>query len=197
MLSVVTWQLLFCTQGQDDAVHRVSWFDISVTTTYVCHTSYTNTILNVCSRRTQPFTHSSEIFMILNTQSTYCGAVCEVVLPGPEAAARAAAAASNKKRSEAEAAIAQAVSNALHILGSLKQIVSLVSGQSHLHLYSLKAQRKACILHFNLPPQGGQASAPKIQSRLHCWYTSHHLHSSMVLYVRHVQCPITALTERL
>lgn len=58
-----------------------------------------------------------------------CGAVCEVVLPGPEAAARAAAAASNKKRSEAEAAIAQAVSNALHILGSLKQVISLVSGQ--------------------------------------------------------------------
>lgn len=57
-----------------------------------------------------------------------CAAVCEVVLPGPEAAARAAAAAPNKKRSEAEAAIARAVANALHILGSLKQIVSLVSG---------------------------------------------------------------------
>ena len=51
-----------------------------------------------------------------------------MVLPGPEAAARAAANASNKKRTEAEAAIADAVSKALHILGSLKQIVSLIAG---------------------------------------------------------------------
>ncbi len=55
-------------------------------------------------------------------------AVCEIILPGPEAAARAAAAAPNKKRNEAEAAIADAVSRALHMLGSLKQIVSLVAG---------------------------------------------------------------------
>ncbi|KAL0054199.1 hypothetical protein WJX82_005285 [Trebouxia sp. C0006] len=54
--------------------------------------------------------------------------VCEIILPGPEAAARAAAAASNKKRNEAEAAIADAVSRALHMLGSLKQIVSLLAG---------------------------------------------------------------------
>ncbi|DBA66455.1 TPA: hypothetical protein ACH3X2_002431 [Trebouxia sp. C0005] len=54
--------------------------------------------------------------------------VCEIILPGPEAAARAAAAASNKKRNEAEAAIADAVSRALHMLGSLKQIVALLAG---------------------------------------------------------------------
>lgn len=51
-----------------------------------------------------------------------------MVLPGPEAAARAAAAAPAKKRNEAEAAIAEAVSKALHMLGSLKQIVPLVAG---------------------------------------------------------------------
>lgn len=61
-------------------------------------------------------------------------AVCEIILPGPEAAARAAAAASNKKRNEAEAAIADAVSRALHMLGSLKQIVSLVAGQLYVEL---------------------------------------------------------------
>ena len=55
-------------------------------------------------------------------------AVCQIVLPGPEAAARAAAAAPAKKRNEAEATIADAVSKALHILGSLKQIVSLIAG---------------------------------------------------------------------
>lgn len=53
-----------------------------------------------------------------------------MVLPGPEAAARAAAAAPAKKRNEAEAAIADAVSKALHILGSLKQIISLIAGWS-------------------------------------------------------------------
>lgn len=51
-----------------------------------------------------------------------------MVLPGPEAAARAAAAAPAKKRNEAEAAIADAVSKALHMLGSLKQIVPLIAG---------------------------------------------------------------------
>ncbi|KAL3148459.1 hypothetical protein ABBQ38_013906 [Trebouxia sp. C0009 RCD-2024] len=52
----------------------------------------------------------------------------DAVLEGPEAAARAAAAAPAKKRKEAEAAIADAVSKALHILGSLKQIISLIAG---------------------------------------------------------------------
>lgn len=50
------------------------------------------------------------------------------MLPGPEAAARAAAAAPAKKRNEAEATIADAVSKTLHILGSLKQIISLIAG---------------------------------------------------------------------
>ena len=62
-------------------------------------------------------------------QKLLLGAVCEIILPGPEAAARAAAAAPNKKRKEAEAAIADAVSRTLHMLGSLKQIVSLIAGQ--------------------------------------------------------------------
>ena len=53
-----------------------------------------------------------------------------MVLPGPEAAARAAAAAPAKKRNEAEAAIADAVSKALHMLGSLKQIVPLIAGEA-------------------------------------------------------------------
>lgn len=56
-----------------------------------------------------------------------------MVLPGPEAAARAAATAPNKKRKEAEAGIADAVSKALHMLGSLKQIVSLVAGACPAH----------------------------------------------------------------
>ena len=67
--------------------------------------------------------------VLLYKQVSLLAAVCEIILPGPEAAARAAAAASNKKRNEAEAAIADAVSRALHMLGSLKQIVSLVAGQ--------------------------------------------------------------------
>lgn len=71
-------------------------------------------------------------------------AVCEVVLPGPEAAARAAAAAPNRKRTEAEAAIADAVSRALHILGSLKQIVPLLAG---LHSASMVLYA-ACMLVF-------------------------------------------------
>ena len=67
--------------------------------------------------------------VLLHKQVLLFAVVCEIILPGPEAAARAAAAASNKKRNEAEAAIADAVSRALHMLGSLKQIVSLLAGQ--------------------------------------------------------------------
>ena len=55
-------------------------------------------------------------------------AVCQQVLPGPEAAARAAAAASHKKRPEAEKVLAQAVANALHLLGTLSLILPLLSG---------------------------------------------------------------------
>ena len=66
--------------------------------------------------------------------------MCQIVLPGPEAAARAAAAAPAKKRNEAEAAIADAVSKALHILGSLKQMVSLLAGPST----ALNAVGKCC-----------------------------------------------------
>jgi hypothetical protein len=71
--------------------------------------------------------------------------VCRQVLPGPAAAARAAAAASNKQRSAAEDAIARAVSDALHLLGALKQLLPLMAGPSlpgvvdqALKLYSLR-----------------------------------------------------------
>ena len=66
----------------------------------------------------------------LEQKAVVCDAVCELVLPGPEAAARAAAAASNKKRKEAEAGIADAVARALHMLGSLKQVMALLAGQN-------------------------------------------------------------------
>ena len=55
-------------------------------------------------------------------------AVAQQVLPGPEAAARAAAAASHKKRPDAEKVLAQAVANALHLLGTLTLILPLLSG---------------------------------------------------------------------
>eukprot|EP00955_Chlamydomonas_euryale_P102534 365427-Chlamydomonas_euryale.AAC.5 len=50
------------------------------------------------------------------------------VLAEPEAAARAAATAPSKQRGAAEAAIAKAVADALHLLGLLKGCVSLLSG---------------------------------------------------------------------
>lgn len=66
--------------------------------------------------------------------------MCEKILPSPEAAARAAAAAaSSKKRQQAEDAIAAAVSDALHLLGLLKKIISLLSGK---YKYKNKNQNK-------------------------------------------------------
>ena len=58
-------------------------------------------------------------------------AVCEAVLPGPEAAARAAAAAPAKRRAEAESAIARAVADALHLLGALRQLLPLMDGAQY------------------------------------------------------------------
>ncbi|GAB4822579.1 hypothetical protein N2152v2_009625 [Parachlorella kessleri] len=58
--------------------------------------------------------------------------VCQRVLPGPEAAARAAAAAPSKKRAQAEAAITKAVSDTLHLLEALKQTLFLLSGKAAL-----------------------------------------------------------------
>lgn len=57
-------------------------------------------------------------------------AVCQAILPGPEAAARAAAAASNKQRSQAEEAIKAAVAAALQTLGLLKQCITLLASTS-------------------------------------------------------------------
>lgn len=56
-------------------------------------------------------------------------AVCGAVVPGPAAAARAAAAASNKQRATAEEAITKAVSDVLHLLGALKQLLPLMAGE--------------------------------------------------------------------
>ena len=58
-------------------------------------------------------------------------AACQQVLPGPEVAARAAAAASSKKRTEAEAAISKAVTDALRLLGLLKPALPLMPGECH------------------------------------------------------------------
>jgi ribosomal RNA-processing protein 12 len=55
--------------------------------------------------------------------------LCQRVLPGPEAAARAAAAAPSKKRQQAEDAIALAVTDALHLLGAIKLCLPLLSGE--------------------------------------------------------------------
>ena len=52
-----------------------------------------------------------------------------MVLPGPEAAAKAAASASHKARPQAEAVIKQAVADALHLLGLLKQAMPLLAGE--------------------------------------------------------------------
>ena len=64
-------------------------------------------------------------------------AVSQQVLPGPEAAARAAAAASAKKRGDAEKVLAQAVANALHLLGTLTLILPVLSSECLLGLPGL------------------------------------------------------------
>eukprot|EP00873_Tetraselmis_striata_P019446 jgi/Tetstr1/439710/TSEL_028129.t1 len=81
----------------------------------------------------------------LNTASDALQRACTKVFQAPEAAARAAAAASNKKRAEAEAAITEAVSEALFMMGALKEALPLVSAaaaagvaQALIGLYPLK-----------------------------------------------------------
>ncbi|KAK9815144.1 hypothetical protein WJX73_008694 [Symbiochloris irregularis] len=54
--------------------------------------------------------------------------MCERVLPGPEAAARAASQASGKDRGAAESAISAAVTDALHLLGTLTTLLPLLTG---------------------------------------------------------------------
>lgn len=71
--------------------------------------------------KTQNPMHLPAIFLHFETHCTLY-AVSEAVLAGPEATARAAAAGSNKHRVELEAAIASAVSDALHLLGAIKQV---------------------------------------------------------------------------
>ena len=93
------------------------------------HVIVPSSCLTSCSKKNLTPCHPFMFCVLLHKQVLLFAVVCEIILPGPEAAARAAAAASNKKRNEAEAAIADAVSRALHMLGSLKQIVSLLAGQ--------------------------------------------------------------------
>lgn len=63
------------------------------------------------------------------TESTCVVAVCERILPGPEAAARAASQASGKDRAAAESAISTAVTDALHLLGILTTLLPLMTGE--------------------------------------------------------------------
>ena len=55
-------------------------------------------------------------------------AVGQQILPGPEAAARMAAQASGKQRKDAEARIAKATADALHLLGWLRTALPLFPG---------------------------------------------------------------------
>lgn len=71
--------------------------------------------------------------------------LCRQILAGPEAAARAAAEASKKRRDEVESAITRAVSDALHLLGALKQVLPLLSETAVI---------SACQLIFRLFPLG-------------------------------------------
>ncbi len=57
-----------------------------------------------------------------------CHAVSQQILPGPEAAARMAAQAPGKQRKEAEARIAKATADALHLLGWLRTALPLLPG---------------------------------------------------------------------
>lgn len=55
--------------------------------------------------------------------------LCDRVLLGPEQSARKAARVPNKQRQQAEEAITSAVADALHLLGLLRQIIFLLSGE--------------------------------------------------------------------
>lgn len=55
--------------------------------------------------------------------------MCQVVLPGPEASARAAAAASNKQRAAAEAAMVACVTDTLHLIAALRGALPLMAGE--------------------------------------------------------------------
>lgn len=57
-------------------------------------------------------------------------AVCQALLPLPQTAAKAAAAASNKQRAAAEESIAAAVGDVLHLIGALKDLLPLMTGES-------------------------------------------------------------------
>ena len=77
--------------------------------------------------------------------------VCQRILPGPEAAARAAAAASSKQRMEAEAAISAAVTDALHLLGALTAVLPLLTSMAmqlngHVLIRSGYTVQEACRL---------------------------------------------------
>lgn len=67
---------------------------------------------------------------------TVARAVCQQVLPGPAAAAQAASAASHKNRKAAEDLITKAVTDALHLIGMLKEALQHLGGMPPVaHMY--------------------------------------------------------------
>lgn len=60
--------------------------------------------------------------------SSVARAVCQQVLPGPAAAAQAASAASHKNRKAAKDLITKAVTDALHLIGMLKEVLQHLGG---------------------------------------------------------------------
>lgn len=78
-------------------------------------------------------------------------AVCQQVLPGPEAALKAFIGANKKAKQHAETLLQGAVADALHLLNLLKSILQLLSGDSyslpislHMALSLLKFQEGLC-----------------------------------------------------
>ena len=112
-----------------------------------------------------------------------------MLLPDPQETARAAAAAPNKKRKEAEAAIADAVSRALHMLGSLKQIMALLAGWNVLHcsLLSLLACLFACLLVCLLPQDNSacKSEMPVLLSIHSVWLPRQRRSSALTIYALH------------
>jgi hypothetical protein len=134
--------------------------------------------------------------------------MCEKILPSPEAAARAAAAAaSSKKRQQAEDAIAAAVSDALHLLGLLKKIISLLSGKyknknknkqgggyivdSALHMYMINDENQGLICY----RQRDLNKSMKIEATSICLdFRGHHIYSTSTPLSLYIQDMILTLS---
>jgi len=132
--------------------------------------------------------------------------MCEKILPSPEAAARAAAAAaSSKKRQQAEDAIAAAVSDALHLLGLLKKIISLLSGKyknknkqgggyivdSALNMYMINDENQGLICY----RQRDLNKSMKIEATSICLdFRGHHIYSTSTPLSIYIQDMILTLS---